>query len=243
MKLNQLLRENTQQPVTEETVKKLFDVDGTVKIANNIVNVDGDVRSIKGKKFTKIPFKFGEVSGEFDVMDVGLTSCENFPVNAQSILIAANRNLASFDGLQGVHCVTFEASDLDKLVSFEHAPIAEEYLLGRCKLVTSTKGLSVDRIDAVDFSGIPNIIEVKNIVQNLHRSVEQKSHVQYNENLPLVMMTVCSGVDGYLDWDISKLPKNLETILAPYRGKGMSEALELILDLRNQGFENNAKLR
>jgi hypothetical protein len=243
MKLNQLLRESANVDVTNDLVERYFDIDGDVEIKDNIVNVNGSVFAKTGKKFTKVPFKFGSVSETFDVMDTGLISCENFPLTAGQINISINRKLTSFDGLEKTTCDDFEASDLDSLASFANAPEARTYVLSRCKSVTSTEGLPTTRLEVVNLSGIPNLVNVKNIVQNLHRATNGTSRIEYSENLPLVMLTVCSGQTGYLEWDIINVPKKLESLLIPYRGKGIQESLELILALKNSGFASNAKLR
>ena len=244
MKLNQLLRENVNTEVTEDAVKELFDIDGDFEIKDNIVNVNGSVYVKPGKKFTKIPFKFGSVTDTFDVMDTGLTSCENFPLTVDGINISLNQKLTSFAGLEKVTCNRFEASDLVSLASFANAPEAKDYTLSRCKSVTSTDGIPTTRLERIDLAGMPNLNNVKNLMQNLHRATrEGSSRIDYSDNLPLVMMTVCSGQDGYLEWEVRKMPKKLESLITPYRGKGIQESLELILALKNSGYSSNARLR
>jgi len=248
MKLNQLLRENVNTEVTEDAVKKLFNIIGDFEIKDNIVNVNGSVQGLaKGKKFEngKIPFKFGTVTEEFDVMNSRLTSCENFPIMAKTINIGYNTQLTSLKGLENVVCDDFYAMALVNLASLDNAPESKVYDFSDCISVTSTDGIPTTRLERIDLTGMKNLNNIKNIIQNLHRATGNNgpSIVNYSDNLPLVMMTVCSGQDGYLEWEVRKMPKKLESLITPYRGKGIQESLELILALKNSGYSSNARLR
>jgi len=64
---------------------------------NGEVDVDGNVDIIQYKTLSKIPVKFGEVSGWFDCQETPLTTLENFPDIIGINLNIINTKIKSFD--------------------------------------------------------------------------------------------------------------------------------------------------
>ena len=64
------------------------------------IDVDGDVYAFDfDKKLKELPYKFGSVSGYFNMGGIGLTSCKNFPNNVLKINISGCKKIKSLEGI------------------------------------------------------------------------------------------------------------------------------------------------
>ena len=95
-------------------------IDGTFEIVNGVYNVRGDV-DIDDLGLTKLPVKFGTVSGDFTCYNNKLTSLEGAPKKVDADFICSYNELTSLKGAPQYIGRDFECYN-NKLTSLEGAP-------------------------------------------------------------------------------------------------------------------------
>lgn len=245
MKLTQLIREATAYPaVTEADVNNLCDVTGSITIVDNVVNVEGDVtlKSIKVKTLKVLPFKFGNVKGKFDAQDgFRLESLINFPDQCNEIDITDNIGMKSFAGGENILCATFKAVDT-QITSFEGCPTSFGYDFTGTVGVTSTVGIPTNRLGAITLTKCTNLRDIRNIVIT-KPTYNGVCVYDWNPDFPMLGPILLAKVPGRLDFSLNEMKVNPKflTIYREYKGKGLGFIIELADELRNKGFEGNAR--
>ncbi len=78
------------------TLEQYFKIDGTYELKDGLYNVDGHVELIGW--FDKLPFKFGNVSGNFEFSYNYLTSLEGCPKSVGGNFYCSYNKLTSLEG-------------------------------------------------------------------------------------------------------------------------------------------------
>ena len=245
MKLTQLIKEATAYPaVTEADVNNICEVSGPISIVDNVVNIAGDVtlKSNKVKTLKVLPFKFGKVSGKFDAQDAfKLESLTNFPNQATIVDITDNIGMKSLIGGENSMYESFKAQET-QIESFEGCPLAYGYDFTGTTNVTSTNGIPTNKLGALILAKCLALTDIRNIV-SAKVATNNVCVINWNPNLPLIGVILLSKIPNRLEFSIDTHQMNprLRTIYNDYRGKGFGFAIELADELRNKGFEGNAR--
>jgi len=132
---------------TDFLKESLEDVDSICKrysienytVKDGLVHVDGSVY-LSGRELTKLPLKFGEVTGYFDCSDNRLTSLEGAPIRVGGDFNCSFNNLTSLEGAPTRVGGGFRCS-YNQLTNLEGAPeVVEKGFYCSNNKLTSLKG-------------------------------------------------------------------------------------------------------
>jgi len=218
MRLNELKTPLTE--IVENTVQKYAKKFGfqpyDCKVnPDNSVDVNGNV-SITAWKFTKLPFKFGRVTGEFTIRGCdNLTTLENSPDWCKNFDLRLCEKIKDLKGLSPDMVVSesFHLFHCNGLKSLEGSPkeVGAIYIIDLCENLTSLKGLS--------------------------KVIKKELWIRDNDNLkgflPLFKCATLPHV--MLNTNLSKLENFINTTLGNH---DIMEVQELMIEA---GFEEYAK--
>jgi hypothetical protein len=243
MRLRNLFHNNRKH--IEKQVHDLFEIEGTVNVGNVgndlRVNVEGSLKIKEKKKIESLPFRFGVISENLDIMNAGLKTLEGMPISAGIVSVSHNEKLLSLEGCKGLACKEFNALGL-KIKNLEHCPSAISYDFDECPLV-SLQGLRTERLESLKVDS-QSLVDIKPLLEKQKRDVSKVDiTLSYHVNMPLIYLTLLAGQDGFFPITIEEIPTNVERILTPYKGKGIIHAIDLGTKLIDLGYKNNARLR
>jgi len=236
--------------ITEELVKSYFKIHGTIKINNDVVDVEGEVSSIM--PMTELPFQFGKVTGEFICPQNNLTSLKGSPCSVHNFYLSDNK-LESLEGgpteVNGFFCEDNRLSSLigsptkvtsdfncsnNELASLIGAPktVGGNFVCFNCNL-SSLIGAPEEvggnfectgNHDLTSFEGAPKIIE-------------DGFYCDWTENLPMLSLLKYKAICIFDNNDVN-------LILRKYAGKKplRQSIIQCQRELIDAGFEGNARL-
>jgi hypothetical protein len=186
----------------------LFSVDS----ATGTVDVDGHVEVIP--KRTKLPVKFGKVSGGFLAQEVGLTSLEGFPHTVGGVCYVYRNNLRSLKGAPNKVGRSFSCHN-NLLTDLKGAP----------QIVGSDFRCHTNPLNSLE--GAPNSLTGE--------GMPAEFDVTYSSYLPLLRLL------QYTSFHIGAVPATVEQILLKYAGTGKKGMLGAAVELTKAGYKANAR--
>lgn len=151
-------------------LKTFFNIDGEYSINDGIVNVDGNVKLIK--QTTRLPVKFGIISGLFDCGRKNLTSLIGSPTEARNFKcennkltslvggpkIIGNSYLCFNNPLQSLDGVPTEMAGWFAISYSSNLPLLRLVLINGVKRIAFTKGtpISSRNIQYIELSEVLN---------------------------------------------------------------------------------------
>jgi hypothetical protein len=120
--LKRFTEQSSVQSSTGNESTKPYYINGTYTInEDGSYDVEGDVNLFR-KNLTKLPIKFGKVSGYFDCSDNKLTSLDGCPTMVGSYFDCSYNNLTNLEGSPEKVFYSFLCSN-NKLINLEGSPI------------------------------------------------------------------------------------------------------------------------
>jgi hypothetical protein len=237
MKVTQLITENTD-PIS--VLKQYFDVNGKITETSNGISVNGDVDLKDGKRLQEIPLAFDTITGRFDLSAAGLKNLNNFPRKVGRVYLDDNDDLISLATPYPVRCDgVFSAKSIGirDLKGFQVTDINELNLSG-CNDLESLDGTSVN-INYVDVSKCKSLIADLTKYKNIQEiqidvvpgtTIPLTKILAFGSSTPEIKLQRTNNVDATL-WKI----------IQKYQGKGPENILDIMRDLRDAGYERNAR--
>ena len=165
------------------------------------IDVDGDVYVFgSNKKLKELPYKFGSVTGYFNMGGTSLTSCKNFPNDVLKINISGCKKIKSLEGigdfyelhlgdnmiedfypLNTINYTRFKdkqgvyGSELTKLKTMDGLPKEMEFL----------KLTNCPNLEILDYSILPKLSKGLELRHN-HKITDTMSH---ESNIDMVQLT------------------------------------------------------
>lgn len=236
MRLRQLIRESNAASILSTYFQK--DKYESIEETPDGVNVDGNLivkEDIKNLKH--VPIKLNHVTGLFDVMNCGLTSLKNAPNSCASLSIGENPTLTSLatdtpiDISGELYADDLGITDLSGL----NLKNCKSISLNRCKNLKSLAGLGNFNLKEL------NIKDCGSFEDDLTQYNIEKVNVTLDKspNMPMVFL-ITSGTPKIISLGSDSNP--LIKIAKKYIDKGPTSVLDLIRELRDQGFKNAARV-
>jgi hypothetical protein len=249
MKLRNIFEDDNGKELIKKQVNNLFKIEGTADVGDDLrVNVEGSATIRFGKSITRLPFKFGHVTGELNLIKAGLRTLEGMPISADTVLLPFNP-IQSLEGCEGSTYTHLDVS-YTKIKNLIHCPAGQRYTFSNCKNLASLTGLRTENLnnDLGDIFGLdcPNLSDITPLLEKQERDVSKVViDLSYHVNMPLVGLTVRHGDPNYFAIRLYRttVPREIWPILDKYRGAGPAKAIELSILLENLGYKNNARLR
>ena len=239
MKLNQFIREATDNIADINLLKKYFDIGGNITSGSNGLEIDGDIDVKDRIKLEELPVKIHQVTGDIRLQVCGLISLKNFPSSANKVDVSGNSELLSLETDQPIICRSFDATGTG-ITSLDNVKITANTLhLRDCNALQKVLGSSV-QIKNIDVSECINLKDDPSAIPGIE-VVRINPYVA--KDVPLVSMILLDRVKIIFEADeFTPASKELEKIIKDYRNKGPKEVLNLIRALRDAGYKGNAKL-
>lgn len=236
MKLKQIIKESNELA----QLNKLFD--GDIREGSTGIDVNGDLYAKDGKDIKSLPVQLNSISGELVLTGVKLTDLKNFPRKVKTAYLDNNPNLTSLATDYPVDMTggTVDAKNtgVTDLTGFQITGLST-LKLSNCKSLTSLDG-TTERIQLVDVKGCPNLNADLTKYKNIDKIV-----TDVNSNLPIVKLLI-SGLAGTTPLiQLAKSPSTspaLWKIIQKYQGKGPENILNIMRELRDAGFAENARI-
>lgn len=242
MKSKQVIKENAD---LKSKLEEYFDIDGTVSETANGISVDGDV-FLKDKlkvKFNELPFAFDKISGTLDLSNGNLTNLNNFPREVGDVFLDENPKLTSLATQYPVTSLNGEFyaknTGITDLNGFQVNNI-RKLDLSTSKQLKSLDGTSVnigmvilkkcESFLQTDLTKYTNIKQIQ-IDVTPGASFPLTRILAFGSVKPVITLLQTSGTD-----------RGLWKIIEKYKGKGPENILDIMRDLRDAGFERNARL-
>jgi hypothetical protein len=239
MKLKQIIKENSD---LKSKLQQYFKVDGDVSETANGISVDGNVDFEEGVNLTELPFAFDKISGTLDLSAGKLRNLNNFPREVGDVFLDSNPDLTSLATQYPVVSLTgnFSAKNtgITDLAGFQVNNI-RKFNLSINKQLKSLDGTSVNigtvlltKCNALqaDLTKYTNIKEIQ-------------ADIVSGTTFPLTRILAFGSIAPSI-----KLQKGdtadpgLWKIIQKYQGKGPENVLDIMRDLRDAGYKNNARI-
>jgi hypothetical protein len=242
MKLKKVIKENAD---LKSKLKEYFDIDGNVSETANGISVDGDVH-LKDKlqiKPDELPFAFDKISGTLDLSNGNLTNLNNFPREVGDVFLDSNPKLTSLATQYPITSLTGEfyakKTGITDLAGFRVNNIRKLDLSTNEKL-KSLDGTSVN-------IGIVILKKCNAFLQTdltKYTNIKQiQIEVGSGTTFPLTRILAFGSVKPIITLlHTSGTELGLWKIIEKYKGKGPENILDIMRDLRDAGYESNARL-
>lgn len=135
------------------------------------VNVSGNVNLQKAGIIGSLPFRFGEVTGDFNCSDNKLTSCENFPESVGKKLYCQNNKISSFEGMTKNIKLGLYISN-NKLVSLHQCPDVFEIHCQNNQIFNVASKFSENSILNLNNNLVKDISKLKNTKSDIYLHLE-----------------------------------------------------------------------
>jgi hypothetical protein len=234
MKLKQIIKENEDTSL----IKKYFDESGfsKIEVTPDGVNVEGDLifRS-ETLQVEELPVKLNIVTGNVDLMGSGIKTLKNIPNSCNSLNVSYNglTSLATDTPLV-VNSLAADGTNITDLSGIKLNGL--QYLtLEYCEQLRTLKGLEGVAVKELTLKGCPLFED------DLSRYNIDIVDIELADckNMPLVFL-VAFGKPHIKE--VGRDTSPLIKIAKKYLDKGPSVVLDLVRELRDQGFKNSAKV-
>lgn len=218
-----------------DLLKEHFKIDGAYEIdpLTGLVNVSGDISVTDDWRvmpITRLPVNFGHVTGDFLCENERMVSLKGSPHLVDGSFYCTNSKLTSLKGAPKRVGGTFNCYN-NRLKTLKGAPVhvGDDFWCGYNQL-TSLLGAPDHVGGSVYAEGNP----LKSL-EGAPTHVRLIFEVTWDPALPLLRSL------AYSQARVSGAPAQVEQIISKYAGQGKAAALNCALELKQAGFEGNAR--
>ena len=222
---------------------------GPVTISNGMIDIDGNYNLEPNS--TKLPVKFGSISGDFDCNSNKLTSLQGAPTSVSGDFDCNSNQLTSLQGApvsvgEDFYCYN------NQLTSLQGAPTSVGgYFRCNANLLTSLQGAPTS-VGGDFYCGSNQLTSLQGAptevggnfdcgsnrltsLQGAPQSVGGHFYCNYNENLELLKLLFIKKLKSI------NIRTDIDNIMDKYIGKGPGGALACAAELIKAGFRKNAR--
>ena len=207
--------------------------DGVVSLERSIVNLNYSFRTLEGKVISRLPIKFGEVKGNFEVRRSGLRSLEGCPHTVGGNFRCGRNPIKSFKGGPTKVDRSYHADYCPSLRRLDGAPneINDEFSVYNSGIFSFVGG--PQKIGFLEASFCSSLLSLEGLAAQVNHI-----SISYNRHLPLLRLLNAKKLNFVPHDGVSK---EVYEIMEPYLGQGEAGAFECGAQLASAGYKENAR--